>query len=549
MSYWSLDEEKGYHFSDKKFLSFKKLDEKSRYLAGYFKQLNSNSLPIVVSLATHEVTVCVYFACLKLDGAFVPSSVPRHRYDRAKLKSIIEDIKPGLVILENKEVLEDITIEPHTKVLDKHELIDYLHTFHKGVCLEEFETSSLNLVQFSSGSTHKPKGIKLDKTQLLSNLELIQKSINLTKDDKICTWLPFHHDMGLIGGLLLSARYGVDTHILTPQEFTLRPLKWLETISNNRCTVTAAPNFAYDLCTNRIEKHPDQKLDLSCLRVAVNGSEFVKPQTLERFSKSFSTHGLLKNALKPAYGLAEAALLVTMTDEEGYDVHKFSRTLLDKGEAGACSIEDDMDLELISCGKAPKEIELCIVDRDTFEERPRYHIGEIWVKSPSTAFGYVNPSKNQTEVFNQTKATGETGFLRTGDTGFLDQNNNLFITGRLKDAFTINGRNIMADDLESVVQEKMFAKHTDASYRCAAVCLHKEGKAHLSIIQEVPHRLAVSHTLLELDSLIYRTFHIKPEKIVLVPRGCLPRTTSGKIKRHAAGVLLEHNLLDIYEIV
>ncbi|HRK35458.1 MAG TPA: fatty acyl-AMP ligase, partial [Candidatus Hydrogenedentes bacterium] len=314
-------------------------------------------------------------------------------------------------------------------------------------------SDSIAFLQYTSGSTADPKGVMVTHGNLLYNLwDLSYLWHSDQPKGSLVTWLPAYHDMGLIFGLLYPVYMRWPCYVMSPLDFLQHPLRWLQAISKYRATFSCAPNFAFDLCTRKVTAEQKASLDLSCWYVAGNGSEPIRPETLDRFAEAFRECGVTHKLFKPGYGLAEATLKVcgTRPDEmlwtlsvsaEALERHRVIIT--EPGAPGSRT--------LVGNGRSHLQTRSIIVDRDTGIQCKPDTVGEIWVDGPTIAKGYWNRPEITEEIFNARLAdTGEGPFLRTGDMGFL-HDGVVYVTGRIKDLIIVGGANHYPQDIEITV--------------------------------------------------------------------------------------------------
>lgn len=426
------------------------------------------------------------------------------------------------------------------------------------------DRNGLAILQYTSGTTGQPRGVALQHRHLLANAQQIYGAYHVP--DAVCVfWLPPYHDMGLVGGLLLPMFAGRRSVLMSPTSFVQQPAAWLQAISDYRGTTTASPNFGYELCLRKISDEARESLDLSSLRVAISGAEPIRAATLDRFAKQFAPCGLQSSALTPAYGMAEATLAITgkPLNEEPVAVD-FDAELLHENLAVAAndvsppaaatpsgrSAETRRFSRLVSCGVPLSGAEVLIVDPETRRPLGDNQIGEIWVRSPAVADGYwQQPEWSQTTFAarladaesrpksrnRRSRLTKPDTFLQTGDLGFIHEEQ-LFVSGRLKDLIIIAGRNYFPHELEAVVQSAHEALKVDGgvafSYLPDDV---REGESErLVIVQEVlrPKRYPLHELAERVRTVLAEQFDLSPDAIALVPAGSLSKTSSGKMQRH-----------------
>ena len=399
------------------------------------------------------------------------------------------------------------------------------------------ERNEMAFVQYTSGSTSQPKGVIVTNKNLLHNQQLIQETFGCNRDSVICSWLPFHHDMGLIGNILHTIYVGCTCVVLTPQHFSQRPVSWLEAITRYQATHSGGPNFAYDLCVDKVLKGDLASLDLSSWRVAYNGSEPVKAKTIDRFAEYFATAGFSQKAFYPCYGLAEATLLVTGSKSESKPVvlaveveslsHGKAR-VLEEGQEGAAVI--------CSSGKIVKGMTVRILAAGGDHWCSDLEVGEICISGNSVTNGYLNGENTDAFISDNGQ-----GFFRTGDQGFL-LDGEVFVTGRLKEMIVFRGRNFFPYDIEQQVSEKIPAIRPNG-----VVLFEGEREGEFVVVAEVRREAYRNGDWNELIGRIHRLVSglvgIPLSDIVLtIPYG-IPRTTSGKLRRLACRGLYERGEL------
>ncbi len=267
---------------------------------------------------------------------------------------------------------------------------------------------------------------------LLHNLACLREVFQFSPESVGVTWLPHYHDMGLIGGLLQPVYAGGEMIVMPPSSFLQRPIRWLAAVTRYRATTMVAPNFAYELCVQKISAEQRAPLDLASVKVALCGAEPVRPDTLAQFAEAFGPCGFRQEAFRPAYGLAEATLIVSGHSDGGAPftpavlAEELQRNRIKPAEEGAAGSR-----VLVGCGGIAPDLKVAIVDPETLAPCAPDHVGEIWVSGPSVARGYWRKPAETEQTFGAHLATGEGPFLRTGDLGFLDRGQ-LFVTGTLE---------------------------------------------------------------------------------------------------------------------
>jgi len=406
----------------------------------------------------------------------------------------------------------------------------------------------LAFLQYTSGSTGEPKGVMLTQGNLLHNADLIYRAFEHTPDDKYVSWLPTFHDMGFMVGVLQPLYAGIPGVLMSPISFLQRPIRWLQVISDCKGTTSGGPNFAYDLCVRKVSEEQLATLDLSGWTVAFNGAEPVRAETLDRFARTFERCGFRREAFYPCYGLAEATLAVSGGLKPALPVVKTiqSRALqvgraVDamSGDAGARTIART----IIGCGLALGDQQVVIVNPETRAKCSPEEIGEIWVSGPSVAQGYwKKPVETESAFQAHIADTGEGPFLRTGDWGFV-QDGELFVTGRLKDIIIIRGVNHYPQDIELTAENSHPALRPGCG---AAFSVEINGEEKLVVVEEVDgrNRLDPSEIVDSIRQSVTETHELQVHAVVLIKPGAIPKTSSGKIQRHACRIEFLEGRLD-----
>lgn len=401
-----------------------------------------------------------------------------------------------------------------------------------GELLAERPLGELAFLQYTSGSTRAPRGVMLSQENLLTNSDMIAAAFGHAPGEaRGMIWLPPYHDMGLIGGILQPVHVGGNCVLMSPLAVIKRPARWLEAISRHRATTSGGPNFAYDLCVQRVDEELCETLDLSSWRVAFNGAEPIRAETIEAFSRKFAAAGFRREAFFPCYGLAEATLIVTGPDRADepslieVDAAAVEQGRIEPAGAGANA------RTLVGCGTAYAEHDLAIVDPETGAPCREGEVGEVWTAGPSVALGYWNHEAESGEYFGATLAGESEGrWLRSGDLGAL-VDGELFVVGRIKELIIANGRNIHPHDIEFSAEEAHPAlrRHCSAAFDRA-----DDGTAEVSILLEVDDagELETEPVLAAVRERVARDLDLPLAWIGLCGRGEIPKTTSGKIQRN-----------------
>ncbi|MFT7430341.1 MAG: acyl-CoA synthetase (AMP-forming)/AMP-acid ligase II/acyl carrier protein, partial [Colwellia sp.] len=385
------------------------------------------------------------------------------------------------------------------------------------------------------GSTGTPKGVMLSHDNLINNTQLIIDNFEITEADKFINWLPLYHDMGFVGGILSPIRIGAKIHLLPSAKVAQSPLFLFETITKHQITATAAPNFIFDIAVEKISSKEKQHLDLSTLRLFVNGAEPINAKTLTKFNEYFSDNGLSPKVVKPSYGMAEACLLVTYTQMNSvFNTIKVdeNKLLIDKIVLDGVSGKN-----IASSGVLLPEIAVKIVDKNTRVELPNGFVGEIMLKGKSISRGYWQKPELNVTTFDQTVGDNY-GFMATGDLGFINTNNgkeNLYVTGRQKELLIINGCNYYPQDIEHtlLLLSEQLMPHGAAIFEVNTNSNTKE----VVLIQELTRKAFKQKNYQEIikkiRALVAEVHELKLTSIVLLKPATLAKTSSGKIQRIA----------------
>jgi acyl-CoA synthetase (AMP-forming)/AMP-acid ligase II/acyl carrier protein len=387
----------------------------------------------------------------------------------------------------------------------------------------------LALLQYTSGSSREPRGVMLSHRNILHNLHGQVTAFGYRSGDTGVSWLPFSHDMGLIGCVLMAIYGGNRCVLLSPSHFLEDPLRWLRAISRYRASLSAAPNFAFELCTRRAASASLEQLDLSCWSVAVSGAEPIRAADMRRFAATFAPAGFRAQALHPSYGLAEATLLVTT----GARLAPFRSLLLHRTALQANLVKPlppgaPAAAELVDCGGPLADQRLAIVDPATGRPVEAGAIGEIWIAGPSVAAGYFGRADDNAAYFAADLKDGHGPYYRTGDLGFL-LDGALFVTGRLRDLLIVRGKNYYPQDFEASAE----ASHAAIRSGCTACFLLEDG-GDLVVVAELNRMAAADEApaaSAAMRDAIIRDHGVNPRRIVLAAAGSALKTPSGKIQR------------------
>jgi fatty-acyl-CoA synthase len=393
--------------------------------------------------------------------------------------------------------------------------------------------SDIALLQYTSGSTGDPKGVTLTHANLLANMRAIGEAVQLGPDDVGISWLPLYHDMGLIGAWLTLLHFGTPLAVMSPLAFLTRPERWLQAFHKHRGTIAAAPNFAYELCVRKITDKDIAGVDLSSWRAALNGAEPVNPETLERFAERFASYGFRREAQLPVYGLAEAALAVTVPPlNRGPLVDRVEReTFTAQGRAVPVGREDETAIAFVSSGKALPRHDVRIVDERGDEVQDRTE-GFLWFRGPSATAGYYcNPKATEALLpLGPSTGAGEYAWVNSGDRAYR-ADGEFYVTGRVKDIIIKGGRNLYPHEVEDL------AARADGIRKGCIVAFgltdESAGTEKMIVVAETRERDGARRAALAsaVTDLVSRGLGLPPDRVELVPLGSIPKTSSGKLRR------------------
>lgn len=522
----------GMYFYDRRLqlestLKYHQLQQRARAGARRLLSLNIGKGERVALIAeTSTGFVEAFFACQYAGLVAVPLAIPmgvgqRDAYT-TKLQGLLASCKPAAII-SSDEWLSLIDVEN----TDNATLHILSHADFNALAEKEGELplpspDDIAYLQYTSGSTRFPRGVIITHREVMANLRVISHDgIKLRASDRCVSWLPFYHDMGLVGFLLTPVATQRSVDYLRTQDFAMRPLQWLKLINQNRCTVSVAPPFGYDLCLRRVNDRDLAELDLSCWRVAGIGAEPIPAQQLTEFGERFRQAQFDSSAFMPCYGLAENALAVSFSAEAaGLQVNEIDRDILERqGKAVAPTAQTRAISTFANCGKAlpghaieiRNELGMPLAERE---------IGHICISGPSLMSGYFQDIASQQEIQS-------TGWLDTGDLGYL-LDGDLYVTGRIKDLIIIHGRNIWPQDIEYVAEKELGIHAGNAIAFVTA-----QEQIVLQIQCRINSEEQRQQTLHALMARIQSEVGVMAD-IEFVPPHSIPRTSSGKPARAEA---------------
>ena len=482
-----------------------------------------------VLLAFHDAVefAAALLGCAYAGAVGVPVAVPRSvKHDRgafARIASVVADCTPALALASSAVVAD---VWPHAAgagiALPCAAAETVPDAFADDWAERVPSLDDLLLLQYTSGSTGEPRGVRVRHGNLVANLHEMELVVRFDHAAPFVNWLPHYHDMGLVGTILYPLYFGSTSYLMAPSAFLKRPVRWLDAISRYRAGSTVGPNFAYDLCVRRIAPEARAALDLSALTTAANGAEPIRPATLERFEEAFAPCGFARSAWSPSYGLAESTVFVSAF----------------RSQAGPRTIRLASGARTVSCGAPAPGASVLVVDPHTRETLPGGELGELVIAGPSVTDGYWGHEPARVAV---TTANGVAEYLPTGDIGAI-VDGDLCILGRLKDLIIVDGRNHHAADVEASVSRAV--AHAVAG-GCAAFGADVDDAERLVVALEIERIDAAERDAIVASAraAVAEEHDVALHEVVLLRPGRLPRTSSGKVRRHrcreefAAGVL------------
>ncbi|WP_303721996.1 AMP-binding protein [Malonomonas rubra] len=497
--------------------------------------------PVAIMLPSSADYFFAFFGILMAGGVPVPI------YPPARKSQMEEHLRRQQVILDNCAAKLMIGM-PETLLFNRllqaslSELMEVLtvselqESATSGFVLQILQPTDTAFLQYTSGSTGNPKGVVLSHANLLANIRAMGGAIKVDEKDIIVSWLPLYHDMGLIGCWLSCLYFAAPLVLMSPFDFLSRPLRWLQAIHRFRATISAAPNFAYEICLARLSEKQLMGLDLSSWRCAFNGAEAVSADSVERFVKRFSAYRFHHEAMMPVYGMAECSVGLAFPPlGRGPVIDLINREIFTRSGQARLAAEDEKNpLQFVACGQPLYDHEIRIVDRQG-RELPECQEGRIQFRGPSTCSGYYRSPEKTAQLFDgDWLDSGDLGYIRSGD---------VFITGRCKDQIIIAGRNIYPQELEEAVAKiKGVRKGNVVVFGSSDP---KTGTERLVVLAETreTNTKVLGQIRTAITKLSFDLLGVPLHEIVLAPPQTVPKTSSGKIRRAATREFYEKGLL------
>jgi acyl-CoA synthetase (AMP-forming)/AMP-acid ligase II len=510
-------------------LTYGQLVQRARAIAALLAGKEAAGSRVLLLLDSGLPFIEALFGCMFAGVVPIPVDLPKPNRSMTRLQSVVERSGARAFVTLHKEIArvqrlaKDLTAlgELRCHLLDEAQLDATFDGLRR-----KPDAESIAFIQFTSGSTSAPRGVTITHRNLISNQMHIRRAFEHDESTKFVGWLPMFHDMGLVGNVIQPSFLGVECTLMPPASFIQRPSRWLKAITTYRGTTSGAPNFAFDHCTNRVAEEEIEALDLSSWRVAFNGAEPVRARTIRSFARKFQCCGFSVTSFLPCYGLAEATLFVSGTSRYRRaepTVLRCARSRLDQGFLEPDDAPTDV-VELVSSGRPAIGQTVEIADPQSGQPSAAGRIGEIRIAGPNVAADYL-----------EKLSTGDVPFLNTGDLGAL-WNGELFVVGRTKNIIIVRGRNIYAEDLEELVSHchDLFQPNRCAAFAVATASGDGPGTEKIVIVQELArrprHADEAQTALICARTAVLDFADVAPHDVVLVRRGTIPTTSSGKIR-------------------
>ena len=515
-------------------LSYQELDLRAQAIAVQLQRGQLAGQAVLLAFPPGLEFVAALYGCFYANVVAVPVYPPRPGRIDQRLESIAQDCAAECVLTVSSLAND---WENRCQLLDRLRGVRPLATerWRESGSLPELPGPRADdqtaIIQYTSGSTGDPRGVMLSHRNLMHNSWLIARTFDVGVTGVGLSWCPTYHDMGLVGGVLKPAYIGRPSILMPPLAFLQKPIRWLRAIDRHGVTVSGGPNFAYDLCVEKIEPEQCAGLDLSRWEIAYNGAEPIRAETLESFAEKFAPYGFQAENFLSCYGLAESTLLVTGGNKsESPRVGYFDRRELSAQRAKRSDARQPDAIKVTGSGIARTGIQVQIVEPTERIPLPEGQVGEIWVRSTSVGQGYWRKLEETEATFRaRIPSDASTTYLRTGDLGFL-LDGELYVTGRMKELIILRGMNRYPDDIERTVTSEVcgtlvrgvvaFGCEFDGVEQLVLVC--ELARTHVDQTQAV---------IQEIRKQIMRCHELIPEEILLVRRGSIPKTSSGKLQR------------------
>ena len=516
-------------------LTWSEVHERVQVVAEQLLKVGSPGDRVVILAPQGMEYILAFFGAIQAGFIAVPLSMPAPGQHDERVSVVLNDCTP-VAVLTTSMVVDDLRTYVHAQSGQRPPRMIEVDALDFDSFTGSAATPTLTktaYLQYTSGSTRNPRGVAITHRNLIANLEQMRSDYMEQLDGKVpddltvVSWLPFYHDMGLIVGMFIPVTWGQRAVVMSPVAFAQRPARWIQQLAGNGNTYCAAPNFAYELSCMKVTDEDMAGLDLSGVVVMMNGAERVHASTIRKFNERFGRFGLSPTVLRPSYGLAEATVYVVSS--AGGKPQTMVRFDADKLAAGHAELCQDGGSEQVGCG-TPRSCDVRIVDTETLREKPSGQLGEIWVHGEQVSTAYWrNPELSEytfhAQLVDPSEGTTPGPWLRTGDLGVMFDGE-LYITGRLKDLLIIDGRNHYPDDIEATAVELVRG-------RVAAISIPEGVTEQLVVLAEVKSddEEMLRNLKSQITAAVSQTHGVRISELVLVAKGSLPLTTSGKVRR------------------
>ena len=504
--------------------SSKRLNELALKLAIYLDQNYNTEKKLIISMELGVHSVITIIACMYAGKTFIPVPPPKTKNDIERINGILNECDISTVLTSDKSQYlfkSESLFQKHINILNLNiDLIDSYSIdisnlkskFYRLQKNKTINIESLIMIQYTSGSTSKPKGVKITAQNILTNHKLVSESWGFDSDKNYLSWLPIHHDMGLFSLIYATFLSKMKTYLMTPEDFVKRPIRWLKAISDYKIYLSGGPPFAYDICIKSFAHDNNIKLDLSHWKVAFCGADYVPAKLMEEFREFGKKHLFNKHALFATYGMAENTLFIT--GEPFWKKNNLENKTSSKTLSEGCYISENSSESFL------------VYDDTSHNIASKGESGEIIISGKSTTTGYIADGFQRVFIKNKE-------WFKTGDIGFVE-NNFLFVTSRKKDLIKIYGRSLFVNDIVATLSKNYKELNTNASH----IFKKDDFSNSLIVILELNSKLArytgefLSLLKKNIFIALFEEFGVRAEEILVLGRGTLPKTTSGKVQRN-----------------
>lgn len=534
--------------------TYSQLDHAAKELAAHLQHIAEPGQRALIVHPTGLEFITAMYACLYAGIVPIPTNPPGMNRSAQRLEAIARDARASLVLTTPEfQAIFAATADQFPEFAALQWVTrDSLHATRGRVWQpRQVKPEDIAFIQYTSGSTNLPKGVVISFRNLSHDMHALHATRyrEYSRDESVSLiWTPLFHDMGLLIGVFLTPMYRTPSLLMSPIQFMTNPLLWLRAMQKYNATASGGPNFAYELCVQKIPLEKCEGLDLSKWKIAYNSAEPIRAETQARFAEKFAPFGFDPRALSPCYGMAETTLVISYyTGEPKTITLHLSRSDFEQGKIVPTASTDPKEyVEPVSSGKPLVDFDVAIVNPTTLQRCAPDEVGEVWVHGDSVAEGYWNrPEETEATFGAHIEGTGEGPFLRTGDLGFMNEGH-LYITGRLKDLVIVRGRNYYPQDVELTVENSHPGMRPGGG---AAFAIKAGGTEQLIVVHEVQRRdlagVDWDEVIKTIRANVAREHGIRASAVVLIKKSSIPKTSSGKIMRSETKRQFLENELDI----